>query len=435
MVRTVLSAPGVARVFLASMVGRIPAGALGLLLILRVRELGGGYADGGLVAGALSLGMGAAAPLVGRVVDARGQTRVLAASATVCGAALAALALVPAGTPLGPLLALAAIAGAAHPPLGACLRALWPALLPDAPRRHAAFALESVALEVSYILGPLVLVGAVATQSAGLALGVSVVLIGAGTVAYAAAPASRTWRPVAGVNRGLLGALASPGIRALLFAQASVGFSFGAIEVSVVAFAEDAGARGAIGPLLSVWGVASMAGGALAIRRGASADPVRRLVALMIALAAGDALLAAATGTAALGALLFVAGLAIAPVFAILYNLAGDVAHAGTVTEAFTWLATGLSVGLAAGSAAGGALAAAGGAGAGFLAAAAAAALAGAIAAVRRSDLSPAGLVSSPGDGAAAGASRASRRASRGAPARGAGTRGWRATGARRGAR
>src|SRR6185295_19651535 len=84
MVRTVLSAPGVARVFLASMVGRIPAGALGLLLILRVRELGGGYADGGLVAGALSLGMGAAAPLVGRVVDTRGQTRVLAASATVC---------------------------------------------------------------------------------------------------------------------------------------------------------------------------------------------------------------------------------------------------------------------------------------------------------------------------------------------------------------
>src|SRR3954470_9616942 len=217
MVRTVLSSPGVARVFYASMVGRIPAGALGLLLILRVRELGGGYAGGGPGAGALSLGlgpagpagrpgpgagalslaMGAAAPLVGRVVDAREQTRVLALSATVCGGALATLALVPAGTPLAILLAVAAIAGAAHPPLGACLRALWPALLPDAARRHAAFALESVVLEVSYILGPLVLVGAVATRSAALALGASVLLIGAGTLAYAAAPASRGWRPVA----------------------------------------------------------------------------------------------------------------------------------------------------------------------------------------------------------------------------------------------
>jgi MFS transporter len=425
MVRTVLSTPGVARVFLASMVGRIPAGALGLLLILRVRELGGGYADGGLVAGALSLGMGTAAPLVGRVVDARGQTRVLAATATVCGSALGALALVPAGTALGALLALGAIAGAAHPPLGACLRALWPALLPDAARRHAAFALESTALEISYILGPLVLVGALATQSAALALGASVVLIGAGTIAYAAAPASRGWRPVAGVRRGLVGALASPGIRVLLFAQASVGFSFGAIEVAVVAFAEDAGARGAIGPLLAAWGVASMAGGALAIRRGAAADPVRRLAALMAALAAGDALLLVAAGPVSLGVLLFVAGLAIAPVFAILYDLAGQVARPGTVTEAFTWLATGLSIGLAAGSAAAGAIAAESGARTGFAAAAAAAGLAAAIAA----------RLSSPAAGAAAASSRASRRASPGAPARGAGTRGWRARGAPRGAR
>src|SRR3954451_10273347 len=285
MVRTVLSTRGVARVFLASMVGRIPAGALGLLLILRVRELGGGYAGGGLVAGALSLGMGTAAPLVGRVVDARGQTRVLALSATVCGGALATLALVPAGTPLAILLAVAAVAGAAHPPLGACLRALWPALLPDAARRHAAFALEATALEVSYILGPLVLVGAVATRSAALALGTSVALIGAGTFAFAAAPASRCWRPAAGVRRGLLGALASPGIRTLLAAQARVGVSFGAIEVSTVAFAEDAGARGAVGPMLAGWGLASMAGGAIAMRRGAPRDPARRLVVLMALLA------------------------------------------------------------------------------------------------------------------------------------------------------
>jgi hypothetical protein len=403
MIRTVLSSPGVARVFFASMVGRIPAGALGLLLILRVRELGGGYAGGGLVAGALSLGLGAAAPLVGRVVDARGQTRVLACSAAACAGALTGLALVPAGTPLAVLVALAAVAGAAHPPLAACLRALWPALLPDPARRHAAFALEATALEVSYILGPLVLVGAIATQSAALALGAGVALIAGGTVAFAAAPASRRWRPATGVRRGLVGALASPGIRALLLTQATVGFSFGAIEVSVVAFAEDAGAPGAIGPMLAGWGIASMAGGALAIRRGAPPDPARRLVALMFVLAAGDALLVAATGPVALAVLLFVAGLAIAPVFAIVMDLAGGVARAGTVTEAFTWLATGLSVGLAAGSAAAGAIASESGARAGFLAAAAAAGLAAMIAAARRCEL--VAPVSAPAAGAAAASS------------------------------
>jgi hypothetical protein len=403
MIRTVLSSPGVARVFLTSMVGRIPAGALGLLLILRVRELGGGYAGGGLVAAALSLGLGVAAPLVGRVVDARGQTRVLVASATACAGALAALALVPAGTPLAVLVALAAVAGAAHPPLAACLRALWPALLPDPARRHAAFALEATALEVSYILGPLVLVGAVGTLSAALALGACVALIAGGTAAFATAPASRRWHPATGVRRGLVGALASPGIRALLLTQATIGFSFGAIEVSVVAFAEDAGVPGAIGPMLAVWGVASMAGGALAIRRGTPPDPARRLVALMFVLAAGDALLVAATGPVALAVLLFVAGLAIAPAFAIVMDLAGSVARAGTVTEAFTWLATGLSVGLAAGSAAAGAIASESGARAGFLAAAAAAGLAATIAAARRCEL--VAPVSAPAAGAAAASS------------------------------
>jgi len=408
MLRSVLTAPGVARVFGASLVGRIPAGALGLLLILRVGELGGGYGGGGLAAAAFSLGLAAAAPLVGRAVDVRGQTGVLAACTAAVSAALVALALLPAGTPLAVLLALAALAGAAHPPLAACLRALWPVLLADPARRHAAYALESSALEVSYLLGPLVLVGAVATRSAAVALAVSAALLLAGTVAFAMTPASRTWTPVAGVRRGLAGALAAPGVRTLLAAQALVGASFGAIEVATVAFAQDAGAKGAIGTLLAAWGLASMLGGAIAMRGGAPRDPVRRLVVLLAALAAGDLLLLAATGPLALGALLVVAGLAIAPAFAVVYGLAGEVARAGTVTEAFTWLTTGLGAGLAAGSAVGGALAASAGARAGFLAAGGAAALAALVTAARARNLAAAPELTSPAGVAGAAASPAS---------------------------
>src|SRR4051794_41860357 len=124
MIRSVLSTPGVTRAFSASLVGRVPAGALGLLLVLRVRELGGGFADGGLAAAALSLGLGVAAPLVGRVVDARGQTRVLALSAATCGGALAALPPVPPGPPPAGPLGPPPTPGAAHPPPAAGLRAL-----------------------------------------------------------------------------------------------------------------------------------------------------------------------------------------------------------------------------------------------------------------------------------------------------------------------
>ena len=389
MVRKVLSTPGVARIFASSLVGRIPGGALGILLILRLRELGGGYAGGGIVAGAFALGSGAAAPLVGRLVDARGQTRILLPSAATSAGALVALALAPTGTPLVALLALAAIAGGASPPLAACLRALWPVLLTDAARRHAAYALESAALEISYILGPLVLVGVVAVHSAALALATCAVLLTTGSIAFAATPASRAWIPATGVRRGLAGALSSPGVRTLLVALAFIGTSFGAIEVAVVAFAEHADAPGAIGPLLSGWGLASMVGGAIAIRLGPPRAPVRRLVALLAALAATDALLLAASSPLALGVLLIVAGAAIAPVFAIVYTLAGDVAREGTVTEAFTWLSTGIAIGLATGSAAGGALAASGGARAGFVAAAVGATLAALTVRARAGDLVP----------------------------------------------
>ncbi len=374
----VLRTPGVPRLFGASLVGRIPAGALGLLLILRTRELGGPYALGGAAAGALAAGMALGAPLLGRRGDVRGQTGVLALGAALSAGALLALALLPAA-PAALLVALAAAAGLAHPPLSACLRSLWPRLLPDPSRQHAAYALESAALELTYVVGPLVVVGVVASRSPALALGLCAALLGGGTLAFAAHPASRDWAPETGVKRGRAGALRSPGVRTLLVAQACLGLSFGAIEISVVASAERGGAASATGPLLAAWGLASLVGGLVAARRGAPADPVRRLVALLAALAAADALLLGAPDPAGLAPLLVLAGLAVAPLFAVVYALAGDVARAGTATEAFTWLTTGIAIGLAAGSTAGGALADAW-AGGGFAAAAAAAGVAALVA-------------------------------------------------------
>ena len=78
-----LRVPGFAPLFLASMAGRLPASALGLVLILRTRELTGSFAAGGAVAGAYALANGVTAPLLGRLVDRRGQGAVLVPSALV----------------------------------------------------------------------------------------------------------------------------------------------------------------------------------------------------------------------------------------------------------------------------------------------------------------------------------------------------------------
>ena len=74
-------------------------------------------------------------------------------------------------------------------------------------------------------------------------------------------------------------------------------------------------------------------------------------------LAAAHLAPAAGTGSVvALAAFFFVAGSAIAPTCASVYAMVERVAPAGTVTEAFAWLATALSVGTAAGAAVGGTL-------------------------------------------------------------------------------
>jgi predicted MFS family arabinose efflux permease len=385
-----LRVPGFARLSAASLVGRTPGAALGLVFILRTRELTGSYAVAGLVAGAHAASNGLTAPLLGRLVDRRGQGPVLLPAAAATALALLAYALMGPGTPAVAMVAAAAVAGAAFPPLGPCLRTLWPALLGSDPgRTHAAFALESAALEATYIAGPVLIAGAIGSQSTAAATLTCAALLLAGTLAFATHPASLAWRSGAAAAPGRGGALRSPGVRTLMLVFGLIGATFGAVEVAVPAAAEAAGAAGATGLLLGLWGLGSLLGGLATARRGAPADPVRRLVLLLAALAGGHLTLVAAGSAPALAALLLVAGVAIAPAISTAYSLVGGVAPRGAVTEAYTWLATGIAGGVAAGAALAGVLAEADGAGATFALAAATCAGAAVLGALRRGTLAP----------------------------------------------
>jgi predicted MFS family arabinose efflux permease len=77
---------------------------------------------------------------------------------------------------------------------------------------------------------------------------------------------------------------------------------------------------------------------------------------LLLVLAAALALLAVADGPLALAALLFAAGLLVAPVATVGSTLLDTVAPAGTATEAFAVMITGIVAGNAAGNALGGTL-------------------------------------------------------------------------------
>jgi MFS family permease len=323
--------------------------------VLLVREVGGSYGVAGLVAGTYSVALALASPLLGRLVDRLGQTRVLAACAVASAAGFGALA--AAGRSASPALlaGLAALAGASLPPVAACLRALWSELLGHGGKLQAAFAVESTVQELIFVVGPplVALLAAVFSPPAAV-LGTGLLLL-VGTGVFATTPVSRAWR---GERRAAdwAGPLRSRGIRAVLASIVLLATAFGTVEVTVVADAEQLGSRTLAGPLLALWAFGSIVGGLVFGSRASDRGPEQRLVGLLALVVAGIALLAVAGGLVQLGAGMVLAGIGIAPAIACLYLLVDRLAPAGTVTEAFTWVTTAFATGFAAGNALGGTL-------------------------------------------------------------------------------
>jgi MFS family permease len=371
----IVSTPGAARLFAGSILGRIPLAMLSIALLVHTEHLTGSFGAAGIVTAAYAVALGVVGPLLGKLVDRRGQTVVLIGSALASAALLIAIAFAPAGTPLAGLVALAAGIGAATPPLGACLRTLLPAVLPGDAVRDA-YTVDATVSELAWVSGPPLALGVGALWSTGAALVVAGLVLLAGTVAFAAQAASRAWRPAAGGERPRGGSLRTPAMRTLVTVLIGVGVVFGGVEVAVAAATEALGSSAAAGPLLALWGAGSLLGGMAAVRLG-GIDGAAGLVLVLGLLAAGHLALAPAAGSVlALGAVLLVAGAAIAPTYAAVYATVDRAAPEGTVTEAFAWLATAIAIGASIGAAGAGAVADHAGPGAAFALAGAAGAIA-----------------------------------------------------------
>jgi MFS family permease len=353
----IASAPGALRVFAISIVARLPLTMLSIALLVHARHLTGSFAVAGIVTGGYAISLGVGGPLLGKLVDRRGQTRVLVASAAVAAPLLAAIATLPSGTSPAVLVALSCAIGLATPPIGACVRTLFPGLLPNAATVRAAYAADASASELTWIAGPPLALGIGAAWSTGAALAVAGAILLVSTLAFAAEPASRAWCP-APAERHRGGSLRTPAMRTLVLVLVAVGVVFGAVEVAVTAATDALGSTAAAGPLLGVWGAGSLIGGLLAARLGGGTQGPAGLALVLVGLTVGHLALTVAAGSVlALAAVLLVAGAAIAPTYATVYAMVDHAAPAGTVTEAFAWLGTAIAIGAAAGSAAAGSLA------------------------------------------------------------------------------
>jgi MFS family permease len=375
--RSVLGAPGCARVFATALIGRLPQGMSSLAILLLVRSHTGSYALAGVAVGAYALATAAAAPLLGRLVDRFGRRRVLVPSSVLQGVALTALVLAAGAGAAGlVLVVLSTIAGALMPPIAPAVRALLRDLLPDPEIRETAYALESVTQELIWITGPLVVAAVIAVAEPSVAVLLSGAVCIVGTLLFVSSPGAQgDGARAAGHERSPV--LAIPELRALLGPIFLNGLAIGAIDIGLPALALHAGSRPSSGLLLALWSAGSMIGGLWYGARSWRAPLATRYRMLLLTgvLCTAPLIAARTIPEGLIGALL--AGLTIAPVFSCQYALVGRAVPPGVETEAFTWVSSALIGGLAAGSALGGAVVAGGGVSAPFILACASMAFAG----------------------------------------------------------
>ena len=396
-----LAGPDGRALLAGSILARLPLAMLSIAILVHTQQLTGSFAVAGVACSAYAICGALASPVLGRLVDRRGQTGVLLTGAVMTATALIATGLMPAGAPHGLLVILAGATGVATPPVAACVRTLLPAIVSRPSALPRLFALESTLLEVTFVLGPPLALGLGALWSTGAALVVSGVMLVAGTIAFATRRASRGWRPDTAAARSRAGSLRSAAIRVLIIVDLGTGVVFGATEVGVTASAKHIAGTAAAAPLLGLWGAGSLIGGVIVTRMGARLRSASSLPLLLGALAVTHgALLAAAGSLPVMGAIILIAGATIAPTGAAIYATVNRHAPAGTQTEAFSWLFTSSSTGAAAGAAIAGVLAQSAGAGAVFAFAGLAGGVAALVAILGSVTLDPRGrvtLVAHPG--------------------------------------
>jgi MFS family permease len=353
--RSVLTEPGAARLLSTALAGRLPQGMSSLAILLLVREATHSYAAAGAAVGANALASSACAPLLGRLIDRFGRRRVVGPAACLQACAYLLLALAAtrhAGAIV--LILCAAITGALIPPIGSVVRTVLRDLFDDLSVRETALALEAIAQEMIWIVGPLLVTVVITLASPGAALLMLAVLVFGGTLLFLRSPLLAQPERHESERSHRISALASTDLRWLLLPVTLTGAAIGAVEVGIPSLALHVGSRADSGLLLALWSLGSMAGGIAYSSARWRASLGSRYASLVLVDCLCTVPLVAANSIGVAAVCSFIAGLGIAPMFSCQSSLVGHVVLPGTEHEAFSWTFSGLVGGVAAGSALGG---------------------------------------------------------------------------------
>ncbi|MGN6613041.1 MAG: MFS transporter [Angustibacter sp.] len=349
--RRVLAVPGVRSLTLLGIAARIPHAATAVILTVHVvTTLGRGYGAAGFLVAAWTVGMALGAPWRGRAVDRLGLRTALIPSLVAEGAVWCTAPWLP----FPALLATVVVGGALGLPTFTVVRLALSLMVPESQRRTA-FALDSVSVEVSFMVGPAlgVLVATHgSTTAALLALGVSMVLAGVGLMVLN--PPTRSEERAAqaaadrhdGTQRPKVGIPVTPALLAVLAAAAGATVVLAGTDVSIIASLRSTGELGWTGLVAAVWAFASLLGGVVYGLIPRSLPPFW----LLFGLGALTVPVGLVHGPLALSLAMLPAGFLCAPVITATAEVLTALVPEAVRGEAMGWHGSALTVGTAVGA-------------------------------------------------------------------------------------
>jgi MFS family permease len=356
--RAVLRTPHACGAFVASLVGRLCYGIVGLSLILTLTDGRHDYGFAGLVMALFGAAIVLVSPFRAWMVDRHGPRLALPPMAAGFAAVLVAIAVIPvrSGVNDAAIAVLAAAAGACAPPLGVVMRTLWSALIDDPKFLQTAYSLDGVAEELLNVTGPVIAGVILVAAAPAVGLLVSAGLAVAGTGLFLRSPALRR-RPASAARPASSTADAAPGeagagraILALALATSAIGLCLGGLGLVVVAFSQARHDLAAVAWIEAALSVGSALGGlgygAVAWRISAQ----HRLVLLVAGLAVVLIPAALSPNLPVLALLIGLAGVLVSPALATAYVLAGSLASPQARNRAGNWVNSGYNAGNSAGT-------------------------------------------------------------------------------------
>jgi MFS family permease len=350
--RAVFREPGTAAFCAAGFVMRLPIAIYPIGMVLLISTRTGHYGFAGLLSGAYVAANGVGNPVLARLVDRYGQSRVLLPASALHVAGIAATCVLAVlHSPQWTLLAPTVVAGFGLLGVGSLTRARWSFVLAGRPELTTAYSLESTLDEVIFTVGPLIAT-VVATQiSAVLGLLVGAALVTIGAVWLQPQRATEPAPHPAGSPRHR-SAVRYRGMVLMTLAAVGMGAVFASAEVTMIAFCGQHHRTGASGAVVACLAFGSGVAGFLYGARTWRASVQRRFRVQAVVFAVLPWLFLAAVNVPVLAVCAFVVGLGIAPLLITSFGLIAEIVPSTALTEGMAWLTTGLSLGYGAASAA-----------------------------------------------------------------------------------